>query len=164
LTPEATHKESLSVQPKGQVQPSATAKEFSIVRRTETGLDPVLVRSSAIWHTQRSIFDENSTRLLRHRTPRNDNFSIRGAIRRRPLDRLGSGPLDRPRNRPLDGLGTVPGRFPGRFRRRFRGRFPRRFPPRSRGRFPDRLGDRPLDRPLYHTGGSCRRAVSDDDD
>jgi len=28
LTPEATHKESLSVQPKGQVQPSATVKEF----------------------------------------------------------------------------------------------------------------------------------------
>ena len=33
LTPEATHKESLSVQPKGQVQPSATVKEFSIVRQ-----------------------------------------------------------------------------------------------------------------------------------
>ncbi|MBI3657880.1 MAG: virulence RhuM family protein [Acidobacteria bacterium] len=33
LTPEATHKESLSVQPKGQVQPSATVKEFLIVRQ-----------------------------------------------------------------------------------------------------------------------------------
>src|ERR1035437_3677955 len=33
LTPEATHKESLSVQPKGQVQPSATVKEFLIVRK-----------------------------------------------------------------------------------------------------------------------------------
>ena len=33
LTPEATHKESLSVQPKGQVQPSATAREFLIVRQ-----------------------------------------------------------------------------------------------------------------------------------
>jgi hypothetical protein len=33
LTPESTHKESLSVQPKGQVQPSATVKEFLIVRQ-----------------------------------------------------------------------------------------------------------------------------------
>ena len=33
LTPEATHKESLSVQPKGPVQPSATVKEFLIVRQ-----------------------------------------------------------------------------------------------------------------------------------
>ncbi len=33
LTPEATHKESLSVQPKRQVQPSATAREFLVVRQ-----------------------------------------------------------------------------------------------------------------------------------
>src|ERR1035437_3246242 len=33
LTPEATHKESLSVQPKGQGQPSATVREFLIVRQ-----------------------------------------------------------------------------------------------------------------------------------
>jgi hypothetical protein len=33
LTPEATHKESLSVQPKGQAQPSATVREFLIVRQ-----------------------------------------------------------------------------------------------------------------------------------
>jgi hypothetical protein len=33
LTPEATHKESLSVRPKGQVQPSATLRKFLVVRR-----------------------------------------------------------------------------------------------------------------------------------
>jgi hypothetical protein len=33
LTPETTHKESLSVQPKGQAQPTATVKEFLIVRQ-----------------------------------------------------------------------------------------------------------------------------------
>ena len=33
LFPEATRKESLSVQPKGQVQPSATAREFLIFRQ-----------------------------------------------------------------------------------------------------------------------------------
>jgi hypothetical protein len=33
LPPEATHKESLSVQPKGQVQSPATVKEFLIVRQ-----------------------------------------------------------------------------------------------------------------------------------
>lgn len=32
LTPEATHKESLSVRPQAQVQPSATVRRFPVIR------------------------------------------------------------------------------------------------------------------------------------